>query len=94
MDMLSELMVLVNACGADAAINSYDQGKSYHITIDDYDGFDDDYEALEREYDNPQAVEALLEWLSAHCNKTIENLYTDYYFDNFMVEVGYTSFDI
>lgn len=47
-----------------------------------------------RDYDNPEAINNLLDWLKNFCNFQVENFYTYYYFDTFEVCLGYTSYDI
>lgn len=90
--MFDTLMNLINACGYDVDF-LYDHGVM-HLTIEDFEGFDDDWGEVMRDYDNPDAVDALLDWLNVNSNFKVEEFYTIYSFDGFSVELGYTSFDI
>ena len=90
--MMNELMGLVNVCGYDAYLDKMPYG--YEITFHDFVGFDDDWNEVFRDCDNPAAVDALLAWLDANCDARTDNLYTDYRFGDAVVRVGYTSFDI
>ena len=63
------------------------------ITVDDFEGFDDDWSEIMRDYD-VEAVDALIEWLEEHCISEEGDLYSYYHFEGFDVQLGYTSFDI
>ena len=63
------------------------------ITINDFDGFDDDWSEVMRDYDE-EAEGALIEWLEEHCISEDGDLYSSYQFEEFDVQLGYTSFDI
>ncbi len=90
--MFETLMTLIDACGNDA--DCYEIHGIVYLTLHDFDGFNDDWDEIMRDYDNPNAVNALLDWLDTHCVSQNGNLYTDYFFDGFAVQLGYTSFDI
>ena len=64
------------------------------LTIYDFDGFDDDYCEIEREFEDAEAVEQVLEWLEENADYEEGDFYTYYHFGDIVVEVGYTSFDI
>lgn len=68
----------------------------HYISIDfnDFDGFDDDWGEVDRDYDNPEKVDGMLEFLEKHCSSKEDGYYTIYHFDGFDVQVGYTSYDI
>lgn len=63
------------------------------LTINDSDCFDDEWNEVEHEYENPNAVEEVLNWLEENADAKEENVYISYYFEEFKVEVGFTSFD-
>lgn len=90
--MFDTIITLINACGCD--IDFYTVNNTIYITIDDFSGFDDDWNEIMRDYDNPDAVNALLNWLDNNCISQTGDLYTFYSFNDFKVELGYTSFDI
>lgn len=64
------------------------------ITVNDFEGFTDDWEEEYRELDNPAGVDALQELLEKHYVSKEDNLYTVYYMEGYKVIWGYTSFDI
>ena len=65
-----------------------------HVTIDDFEGFDDDWDEIFRDYDDFDAVENFLDLLDDTCIEKYGYLYKHYVFDDFEVILGYTSFDI
>lgn len=90
--MFDTLMVLINACENDVYFFKGD--RMIHLTINDFEGFDNNWNEIMRDYDNPNAVDALLDWLNANCVSKVNELYTTYSFDGFAVHLGYASFDI
>ena len=91
--MFNEFIQMVDACGDDATLERRSDG-TYALTIEDFEGFDERWAEIEREYDNPDAVDALLDWLEAHCTGRDDNLYIHYVFSDFQLTFGYASFDI
>ena len=63
------------------------------ITVDDCEGFDEDWSEIMRDYD-VEAVDGLIEWLEEHCISEDGDLYSYYHFEEFDVQLGYSSFDI
>ena len=91
--MFNEFKKMVDACGVDAILERHSDG-TYSLTLEDFEGFDDDWNEVEREYDNEEAVDALLEWLEDNCIDKTERLDIHYVFPDFQVTLGYASFDI
>lgn len=91
--MFNEFMKMVDACGTDAIIERHSDG-TYVLTIEDFNGFDEDWNEIEREFENDEAVNALLAWLNANYTKRNANLYVHYIFPDFQLTVGYASFNI
>ena len=65
-----------------------------NLTINDFEGFDDDWSEIARELVNAAAVEEVLDWLEENSDSADGDFYEYYHFGNIVVEVGYTSFDI
>ena len=63
------------------------------ITVDDFEGFDEDWSEIMRDYDE-EAVDGLIEWLKEHCISEDGDFYSYYHFEEFDVQLGYSSFDI
>lgn len=86
------MIARIKALGNDAIlVESQDVLK---VTLDDFEGFDSDWNEIFRDYDNEAAVCDFLEMLEDTSIDSEEDLYTDYFFDGFIVRIGYSSFDI
>ena len=72
----------------------YVHGNNIDLTIDDFEGFDDDWCEVDREFIDADAVEEVLDWLEENADCVDGDFYRYYHFGNIVVEVGYTSFDI
>ena len=91
--MFNEFKKMVDACGDDVTFNRRSNG-IYRLTFEDFEGFNDHWHEIEREYNNEEAVDVLLDWLETNCIGQREDFYTYYTFPDFQVIVGYSSFDI
>lgn len=91
--MFNEFKKMVDVCGDDVTL-SRRANNTYRLTLEDFEGFDEHWHEIMREYDNEEAVNALLDWLETNCTKQREDFYMYYDFPNFQVIVGYSSFDI
>ena len=65
-----------------------------YLTINDFEGFDDDWSEIARELVDAAVVEEVLDWLEENADSADGDLYEYYHFGDIVVEVGYTSFDI
>ena len=90
--MFDTLMTLIDACKND--VDFFEEDRMIDLTIIDFEGFDDNWNEVMRDYDNPNAVDALLDWLNANCVSKVDEFYVIYSFDGFAVQLGYASFDI
>ena len=73
----------------------YDVNDNYiELTIDDFEGFDANWNEVEREFVDEEVVAEVLNWLRENADSIDDNLYRYYHFGDIVVEVGYTSFDI
>lgn len=69
-------------------------GTHIGLTINDFEGFDERWREVEREFVDGDAVDEVLEWLEERADRSEGDFYCYYYFGDIVVEVGYTSFDI
>lgn len=65
-----------------------------YLTIDDFDGFDENWIEIDREFVNEKAIEEVLEWLEENADYIDDDFYCDYYFGEIIVRVQYSSSDI
>ena len=92
--MTREMMVAaIEALGADASLCERSDGM-LDVTLQDFEGFDDDWSEIDREFDDEEAVDAFLEMLEAECSSQKGDFYVVYHFEGFDVQLGYASFDI
>ena len=92
--MTREMMIAaIENLGADASMYDFENG-TINVTLEDFEGFDDNWSEIDREYDNEEAVNAFLEMLEAECSSKEDDFYTIYHFEGFDVQLGYASFDI
>ena len=64
------------------------------LTIDDFEGFDDNWHEIDREFVDADAVEEVLDWLEESADYVDGDFYYYYHFGDIVVELGYTSYDI
>jgi hypothetical protein len=64
------------------------------LTINDFEGFDENWSEVDREFVDAEAVEEVLQWLAENADCIDGNYYHYYHFGDIVVKVGYTSFDI
>lgn len=72
----------------------YVDNNEIQITINDFKGFDDDYNEIKRELKDCEAVEKVLKWLEENADNAYGDYYRYYHFDKIILCVGYASFDI
>ena len=78
-----------------SADSCYDVTDNYiELTIDDFDGFDEDWNEIDREFVDEDLVDEILEWLEKNADYVDRDFYHYYHFGEIVVEVGYSSFDI
>ena len=91
MEQIIEKLETINA---DAYYYVDDEDNEIRLTIDDFEGFDEDWSEVERELENHKAVEEVLEWLEENADEVEGDYYEYYHFGEITVCVGYASFDI
>ena len=69
-------------------------GNDIGLTIDDFEGFDEDWSEIDREFVDANAVHEVFQWLEENADCVDGDFYRYHHFGNIVVEVGYTSFDI
>lgn len=91
--MTYEMMVeMLEALGQDVFFDEVEGG--FDVTVHDFEGFDDDWSEVERDFDDPDAVEHFLDVLEEESLSHEGDFYVVYHFEGFDVELGYSSFDI
>lgn len=85
------VMELLRTLGEDVTVNV--RADEVRVTVEDFEGFDDDYNEIDREYDE-DAVEAVYDKLSDTCTSEDGDYYHYFHFEGFTVIWGTASFDI
>ena len=84
MIMFERLMAMVNALVEVEDVYFREYNNTLYITVNDFEGFGEHYEEIDREFVNEELVEELVEF--------IEN--ANYTIDNYTIELNYSSEDI
>ena len=82
--MFEKLMTMVNALVEVEDVYFREYENTLYITVNDFEGFGERYEEIDREFVNEELVEELVEF--------IEN--ANYTIDNYTIELNYSSEDI
>lgn len=87
-----KVMEMAMALGEDAVVCSGDGW--IDVEIQDFGGFDEDFGETPREYDDEEAVDGFLQMLDDECVSRGGDLYVDFHFDGFTVQLGFSSFEV
>lgn len=87
-----EMVKVLEALGNDVWFDVEDS--DIDVTVNDFEGFDDDWSEVMRDYDDPEAVEAFLKMLEEKCVSQEGDFYVVYHFEGFDLQLGFGSFDI
>lgn len=92
---IREMMTALEACG-DLTVweRTTDEGTVYDVTVEDFEGFDDEWSEVMRDFEREDLVDEFLEALDEQALRVEGDFYYDYYFDGFRVHLGYASYDI
>lgn len=69
-----------------------DEDGSVDVTFEDFEGFDEDWDEVMRDYEMPQLVDEVFDLLDS-CDSE-GDFYVTYMVEGHAVEVGYSSYDI
>ena len=94
MKMTKEMAIeLLEKAEKDLIIDTNEEDNEIEVTVSDFDGFDENWNEINRDYDE-ELVDEILDELEENCNSIEGDFYTYYIFDDFTICVGYASFDI
>ena len=91
--MMTMILDRLTALGDDVLFSIDDDG-TIHATLQDFEGFDEHWHEVEREYDDEDAVDAFLEWCEETADTYTTDLASDYHFGDITLWVCYASADI
>lgn len=92
--MMTMILDRLAALGYDVMFSIDADGTTIHATLQDFEGFDEHWCEIEREYDDEDAVDAFLEWCEETADSYTLDLASDYHFGDITLWVCYASADI
>lgn len=75
-------------------VDYYFNENELNIDFNDFDSFDDDWNEIDREYNNETLVNQILDFVENNAVLIKDSLYKTYKLDDNTIIIGYTSFDI
>lgn len=75
-------------------VDYYTYENELNIDFNDFDGFDDEWNEIDREYTNENLVNQILNYIEANAVLVKDSLYQTYKLNDKTIVIGYTSFDI
>lgn len=90
-DMMREL----EKCG-DINLDTFHRNGDlvYSVVIRDFDGFDENWNEIDRTLNNPDLLEKFINTIEENALAIENDYYADYYFDDYVIHLGYESMDI
>ena len=92
--MMTREMVLEMLADLGADVEVDECGSDVRVTVQDFEGFDDDYSEVERELDDEDAVDEVHDRLEAEASEVEGDFYRYFHFDGFTVVWGYASMEV
>ena len=71
-----------------------DEGTVYDVTVEDFEGFDDEWDEVMRDFVMGDLVHEFLRALDEQAIRVEGDFYYNYYFDGFQIHLGFSSYDI
>ena len=94
--MMEKLLKMLEELGEDVSFDLFeheDEDSILYVTVEDCEGFNEDWCEVEREYD-ADAVQTVIAWLETNCVSCKDCYSIYYYFEGFVVHFSYASYDI
>lgn len=92
--MMTREMMMEALKAVEADVSYEEEEGVFEVTIEDFEGFDEDWCEVIRKLDDVEAVNAFIKMLEAECSSFEDDFYVVYHFEGFDVQLGYASFDI
>ena len=91
--MFEMLMMVLTRLETSDDCTFYEADRHFDVTLCDFDGFDDDWSEVMRDYADQEMVDDLFELLD-RADRTEGDFYVTYYFEDCSLTLGYESYDI
>jgi len=92
--MMTREMMMEALKAVEADISYEEEEDVFEVTVEDFEGFDENWCEIIRKLDDAEAVNAFIEMLRAECSSFEDDFYVVYHFEGFDVQLGYASFNI
>jgi len=92
--MLEKLVAMLKELEEVEDAYFYESEGVYNVDINDFEGFDENWDEVDHEFVKPQLVEYFINWLEENASSKEGDFYVTYHFNGFAVQLGYTSYDI
>lgn len=91
---MKELLKMLEESKNLGDVDYYTYENELNIDFNDFDGFDDEWNEIDREYTNENLVNQILNYIETNATLVKDSLYQTYQLDDKTIVIGYTSFDI
>lgn len=91
---MKELLKMLEESKNLGDVDYYTYENELNIDFNDFDGFDDEWNEIDREYTNENLVNQILNYIETNATLVKDSLYQTYQLDDKIIVIGYTSFDI
>ena len=91
--MFEMLMMVLTRLETSGDCTFYEDDHCFDVTMCDFDGFDENWSEIMRDYADQEMVDAFYELLD-RADRTECDFYVTYYFEDCTLELGYASYDI
>ena len=91
---MKELLEMLEKSKNLGDVDYYTCENELNIDFNDFDGFDDEWNEIERKYNNENLVNQILNYIETNAILIKDSLYQTYQLNDKIIVIGYTSFDI
>ena len=91
---MKELLKMLEESKNLGDVDYYTYENELNIDFNDFDGFNDEWNEVEREYTNENLVNKILNYIETNATLIKDSLYQTYQLNDKTIVIGYTSFDI
>ena len=91
---MKELLKMLEESKNLGDVDYYTYENELNIDFNDFDGFDDEWNEVEREYTSENLVNKILNYIETNATLIKDSLYQTYQLDDKTIVIGYTSFDV
>ena len=91
---MEELLKMLEESKNLGDVDYYTCENELNIDFNDFDGFDDEWNEIERKYNNENLVNQILNYIETNATLIKDSLYQTYQLNDKIIVIGYTSFDI